>query len=171
MAADRLHLRPWTVKKADALAFVEATHRRLPRVQGAMWCVSLRSGSEVVGVALVGHPSQEQTTPEYDHLRVLRVAVREGYKNGCSMLYGACWRAARAMGCASMDTFTHLDEPGTSLRASGWTEDGVTAGGEYGRTSRPRKAQVDAAPKRRWWAPGSAKAPLHAGRKDVTDAG
>jgi len=94
------------------------------------------------------------------HLRVLRVAVKEGYKNACSMLYAAAWRAARAMGVESMDTFTHMDEPGTSLRAAGWIDDGITAGGEYDRPSRPRAAQIDPAPKRRWWAPGSKKAPL-----------
>lgn len=154
-----LRLRPWTVKRAHALAFVKATHRRLPNVQGAMWCVSVRDGADIVGVALVGWPSQEQTTDEMDHLRVLRVAVKEGHKNACSMLYGAAWRAARAMGATNMDTFTHLDEPGTSLRGAGWIEDGLTKGGEHSRVSRPRKATVDARPKRRWWAPGSEKAP------------
>lgn len=154
-----LRLRPWTVKRSAAIQFNADVHRRLPSIQGAMWCVSVREGEEIVGIALVGHPSQEQTTDEYDHLRVLRVAVKEGHKNACSMLYGACWRAARAMGVTSMDTFTHLDEPGTSLRASGWTEGGFTAGGEHSRNGRPRKPQVDAAPKRRWWAPGSLKAP------------
>lgn len=63
------------------------------------------------------------------------------------------------MGVTSMDTFTHLDEPGTSLRAAGWIEDGLTAGGEHSRQRRPRKPQKDAGPKRRWWAPGSLKAP------------
>ena len=125
-----LHLRPWTVKRTDALAFVRDVHRRLPKVQGAMWCISARDDSgAIVGVALVGHPSRMQTTHEMDHLRVLRVAVKEGNRNACSMLYGACWRAARAMGVTSMDTFTHLDEPGTSLRAAGWVEDGTTRGG------------------------------------------
>lgn len=155
----KLRLRPWTVKRADALAFVRDVHRRLPKVQGAMWCVSVRDGAEIVGVALVGWPSRVQTSDEVDHLRVLRVAVKEGYKNACSMLYSACWRAARAMGASSMDTFTHLDEPGTSLKAAGWIEDGTTDGGEYDRKSRRRAPQVDAAPKRRWWAPGSEKAP------------
>lgn len=145
------------MKRATALRFVHEVHRRLPNIQGAMWACSVRHGKEVVGVALVGWPSQEQTNDELDHLRVLRCAVKEGYPNACSMLYSACWRAARALGCSSMDTFTHLDEPGTSLRAAGWTEDGLTDGGEYNRPSRPRGAQVDAAPKRRWWAPGSAK--------------
>jgi hypothetical protein len=161
-----LYLRPWTVKRSAALRFVADTHRRLPRVQGAMWCVSVRAeGGKIVGVALVGWPSREQTTDEMDHLRVLRVAVQEGHPNACSMLYGACWRAARAMGVESMDTFTHMDEPGTSLRAAGWTDAGVTAGGEYSRPSRRRQPQVDAAPKRRWWAPGSKKAPKRDNRQ------
>lgn len=89
-----LRLRPWTVKRETALAFNLEVHRKLKKIQGAMWCVSIRSGSEVVGVALVGWPSQEQTNYEMDHLRVLRCTVKEGHKNGCSMLYGACWRAA-----------------------------------------------------------------------------
>ncbi len=154
-----LRLRPWTVKREAALDFVRQVHRCLPKVQGAMWCVSVREGSEIVGVALVGWPSQEQTNDEIDHLRVLRCAVKEGYKNACSMLYGACWKAARAMGCTNMDTFTNLDEPGTSLIAAGWIDGGLTEGGEHSRPSRPRAAAVNAEPKRRWWAPGSEKAP------------
>jgi len=155
----KLHLRPWTVKRTDAIAFVKEVHRRLPEVQGAMWAVSVRAGSEIVGVALVGWPSQEQTTDEIDHLRILRVAVKEGFPNACSMLYGACWRAARAMGVTSMDTHTHLDEPGTSLKAAGWTDGGLTKGGEHSRPKRPRAKAIDPRPKRRWWAPGSEKAP------------
>lgn len=120
-----------------------------------MWGVSVLDGDEVVGVALVGHPSRVQTKPTCEHLRVLRVAVREGYPNACSMLYGAAWRAARALGCETMDTHTHLDEPGTSLRAAGWIDGGLTSGGEHHRANRPRKAAVDPHPKRRWFAPGS----------------
>jgi len=160
----KLRLRPWTVKRADALDFVRDVHRHLPKVQGAMWCVSVRSGSEIVGVALVGWPSRTQTSDEMDMLRVLRVAVKPGYKNACSMLYGACWRAARAMGCDSMDTFTLPDEPGTSLRAAGWVEAGKTAGGEHSRKSRPRAPAVDPRPKTRWFAPGSKRLDAHQAR-------
>jgi hypothetical protein len=153
-----LHVRPWTVKRSAALDFVRNVHRRLPAVQGAMWCVSARAGLEIVGVCLVGMPSQEQTTDELDMLRVLRLAVKDGYPNACSLLYSSAWRAARAMGATSMDTHTHLDEPGTSLRAAGWIDGGLTAGGEHERAGRPRKQAVDAGPKRRWWAPGSLRA-------------
>ena len=161
-----LRVRPWTVKRADALDFVAAVHRRRPKVQGAMWCVSVRSGDEIVGVALVGWPARKQSSDEIDTLCVLRVAAKpdpddpaKGIKNVCSMLYGASWKAARAMGATSMVTFTDLDEPGTSLVAAGWIEDGVTSGGEWTRPSRARNAAVNAEPKRRWWAPGSARAP------------
>lgn len=149
--------RPITVKRATALGFVRDVHRRLPNIQGAMWGVCVRDSetNEVLGVALVGWPSQEQTSEHCEHLRVLRCAVREGVPNACSMLYGAAWRAARALGCLRMDTHTHLDEPGTSLRAAGWVEDGLTDGGEHSRASRPREPAVDPRPKRRWWAPGS----------------
>ena len=155
VGARKLTLRPWSVKKATALAFVKGTHRRLPNIQGAMWCVSVRDGSNVVGVALVGWPAQEWTSDECDVLCVTRCAVREGYPNACSMLYGAAWRAARAMGARSMVTYTHIDEPGTSLRAAGWVQDGLTDGGEWDRPSRRRAPQLFPDRKRRWWAPGS----------------
>lgn len=69
--------------------------------------------------------------------------------------YGAAWLTARALGALRMDTHTHLDEPGTSLRAAGWVEDGLTDGGEHSRAGRRRAPAVDPRPKRRWWAPGS----------------
>lgn len=152
-----LVIRPITVKRSTALGFVAGTHRRLPRVQGAMWATSVvdESTGDVLGVALVGHPSRVQTKPTCEHLRILRCAVREDVPNGCSMLYGAAWRAARAMGAVRMDTHTHIDEPGTSLIAAGCVEDGLTDGGEHDRPSRRRGPAIDPRPKRRWWAPGS----------------
>lgn len=153
----KLLLRPITVKRQGAIGFIAATHRRLPRVQGGMWaaCVREAESQRVVGVVLVGWPSRVQTNELCEHLRVLRCAVEPGVPNACSMLYGAAWRAARALGAVRMDTFTHLDEPGTSLRAAGWIPDGLTAGGEYDRACRHRRPAIDSSLKRRWLAPGS----------------
>lgn len=156
-----LRLRPWTVKQG--IPFVSRVHRHLPRVQGAMWCVSLRRDSDVVGVALVGHPAR-MLSDDDSSLCVLRVAVMDGVHNGCSMLYGACSKAARAFGADNLVTYTLPDEPGVSLRASGWVSDGLTDGGEHDRPSRRRGPAVDARPKRRWWAPWSKRAP-HPGAK------
>jgi hypothetical protein len=42
------------------------------------------------------------------------------------MLYGACWRAARALGYRRLITYTGKHEPGVSLLASGWRVVGET---------------------------------------------
>jgi hypothetical protein len=148
-----LYLRPCTVKRA--LPFVARVHRRLPKVQGALWAVSVLVRGEIVGVALVGHPARELMD---DTLAVLRVAVIEGQRNACSMLYGACSKAAKAMGAENLITYTHVDEPGTSLKAAGWIYGGLTDGGELTRPSRQRQLVVDARQKHRWWAPWSQRA-------------
>jgi hypothetical protein len=44
----------------------------------------------------------------------------DGTKNACSMLYAACWRAARALGYRRMGTYNLKSESGASLRAAGW---------------------------------------------------
>lgn len=148
-----LRLRPWTVKRA--VPFVAKVHRRLPRVVGALWAVSVRAGSEVVGVALVGNPAGQW---EDETLAVLRVAVIEGNRNACSMLYGACSRAVRAMGADNLVTYLHLDEDGASLKASNWIFGGLTDGGEHSRPTRQRALAIDADKKQRWWAPWSQRA-------------
>lgn len=147
-----LRLRPWTVKQATP--FVARVHRRLPKVQGALWAVSVRRGAEIVGCALVGNPSRVWME-DSAVLAVLRVACIEGNPNACSMLYGACSRAAKAMGADSLVTYTHGDENGASLKASGWIDGGMTDGGEYDRPSRERQLVIDPKPKRRWFAPWS----------------
>jgi hypothetical protein len=119
-----ISLRPWTVRQA--LPFVARVHRRLPYVQGALWAVRVVDGEETVGCAVVGHPARSWM--DMDVLGVLRVAVMPGIVNGCSMLYGACSRAARAMGATDLVTYTHEDEPGVSLRAAGWVDAGLTGG-------------------------------------------
>lgn len=148
----KLVLRPISVRQA--LPFVRRVHRRLPRVQGALWAIAVLHRDSVVGCALVGHPAR--VWMDGRTLAVLRVAVMEGCPNACSMLYGACSRAARAMGALNLVTYTHGDEHGTSLKASNWFDCGLTRGGEHSRNKRPRAKAVDATPKRRWLAPWSA---------------
>lgn len=145
-----LRLRICTVKRA--LPFVARVHRRLPKLQGAMWATSIWAHGEMVGVAVVGWPARMLSD---DTLAVLRVAVIEGHRNGCSMLYGACSRAGKALGAENMVTYTHADEDGTSLKAAGWIDGGLTDGGEWSRPSRPRQLALDHKQKRRWWAPWS----------------
>lgn len=90
-----------------------------------------------------------------DVLAVIRVAVLEGEPNACSKLYGACAKAAKSMGARGLVTYTHADEPGTSLRAAGWVYGGMTGGGEWSREGRERQPALFPDRKLRWWAPWS----------------
>jgi hypothetical protein len=160
-----LSVRPWTVKQGKP--WVQRVHRHLPSINGAKWCVRAQRGGEVVGAALVGPAAR---LLGQDTLEVLRVAVLADQPHVCSLLYGACSRAARAMGAENLVTYTLLDEPGTSLKAAGWKYGGVTDGGEWNRPSRPRAKVRDSRPKHRWWAPWSYRASDRF-RRQCVDAG
>jgi hypothetical protein len=82
-------------------------------------------------------------------LEVSRVAT-DGVRNGCSMLYGACRRAALALGYRRLVTYVLDTEPGTSLRAAGWRCTGAVRGKPW---DTPRRRRVDRHPirnKYRW---------------------
>jgi len=116
-----VQLCPTTIKKAND--FVEKWHRHSGRtaIDGGKWSVGCYSGGVIVGVAIVGNPVSRHLMDGWT-AEVLRVCVLpDAPKNSCSLLYGACWRAWRAMGGARMVTYTLQKENGASLRAVGWT--------------------------------------------------
>lgn len=82
-------------------------------------------------------------------LEVNRVAT-DGAKNACSMLYGAAWRAAKALGYQQLITYTLPEEGGASLRAAGWRLVGECGGGSWSRASRPRCDSHPVQKKLRW---------------------
>jgi hypothetical protein len=92
----------------------------------------------LVGVAIVGRP----VARHYDDGKTLEVnrTATDGTKNANSMLYGAAWRAAKALGYDRLITYTQDGETGASLRGAGWQivgERPATAG--WSRPSRPRE--------------------------------
>ena len=100
-----------------------------------------------LGVAVAGNPPRVwQGTGRMVISRVATV----GAENACSALYGAMARAAKALGYREAWTYTLPDEPGTSLRAAGFMDMGLTDGGEWSRPSRVRAAAVRPERKRRW---------------------
>ena len=136
---------PCTVKAAQA--YVREHHRHLPRLQGGLFAAALEDAGAIVGVAVWGNPARVwQGTGRGV---VTRVAT-EGRKNACSMLYGAICSAARSLGYREAWTYTLPEEPGTSLRAAGFEDMGLTEGGEHDRPSRRRRPAVRPEPKRRW---------------------
>jgi len=96
---------------------------------------------KVCGVITVGRPVSRVLDKDWT-LEVTRCCT-DGTKNAASMLYGAAWRATKALGYKRLITYTLISETGTSLRAAGWKKLYETSGGSWNCKSRPR---VDKAP-------------------------
>lgn len=110
--------------------------------------MAVRDASGTIrGVGIVGNGPQvwEGTTK----MVITRVAT-DGAPNACTMIYGALCRAGKALGYTEAWTYTLPEEPGTSLKAAGFEDMGLTAGGEHDRPSRRRAPAVRPEPKRRW---------------------
>jgi hypothetical protein len=115
-----LTLRPITLRGAND--FVASFHRHNGRTarNGGRFAISVEAGGMLVGVAIVGNPLSATFMDGFT-AEVLRVCTSpEAPKNVCSMLYGACWRAWRAMGGRRLVTYTLKTESGSSLRGAGW---------------------------------------------------
>jgi hypothetical protein len=116
-APSALHLVP--VRSRVACAFVSMWHRHHKPPQGQIFAVGAATDDKVLrGVAIVGRPVA-RLLDNGQTLEVTRVAT-DGTHNVNSLLYGACWRAARALGYTRLITYTQAGETGASLRATGW---------------------------------------------------
>ncbi len=136
---------------AEANAFVAKHHRHHKPMPGCKFSIGVAKGGEVVGVAMVGRPVARMLDDGWT-LEVNRVAT-DGSRNACSMLYGAAWRTAKAMGYRKLVTYILDTEPGTSLTAAGWKCIGQAGGGSWGRADRPRVDKHPTQGKIRWEAP------------------
>jgi hypothetical protein len=141
-----LRLIPITLREANA--YVKRHHRHHKPVRGCKFTLAVANGDEVCGVAIVGRPVARHLDDDWT-AEVLRVCT-DGTKNACSMLYGAAWRAARAMGYRRLVTYTLNTEPGVSLDAAGWQNVGECGGGKWHRERRPRVDEHPTQMKFRW---------------------
>lgn len=130
----RLTLVP--VELSEANAFVAQHHRHHSPATGHRFSLGAALAGEIVGVAIVGRPvargNQDGRTVE-----VTRLAT-DGTRNVCSFLYGACRRAAFALGYRRIITYILDTEPGTTLAAAGFRLVGARGGGSWSCPSRPR---------------------------------
>ena len=108
---------PLTLRQANA--FVDNHHRHSRATRGHKFSIGLQHEGELVGVAIAGRPVARALDDGLT-IEVNRTCTL-GAKNANSMLYGAVWRAAKAMGYERAVTYTQADESGVSLRAAGWT--------------------------------------------------
>lgn len=136
---------------ASAKEFVRQHHRHHRPPVGGLFAVAVAVGADVVGVAIVGRPVARGLQDEWT-AEVTRVAT-DGTRNACSKLYGACWRAARALGWRRLVTYTLDSESGASLRGAGWSVVGEVRGRSWSCQSRPRVDKHPLQGKLRWEAP------------------
>lgn len=143
-----MRVRPIT--RNAATAWLREHHRHLQReVAGWLFGVEILNDSgERVGVACASRP-RARALQDGLTVEIVRVCT-DGTPNACSFAYGALRRAAVTLGYERVITYTRTDEPGSSVRAAGFVDDGVSEGGEWSRPSRGRRAAEDPTPKRRW---------------------
>lgn len=84
----------------------------------------------MVGVVVVEYPNAPALNDGVTW-EVTRLCCRGGDANVASMLLGAAWRAACALGCQRMVSYTRVDEPGTCYAAAGWWPCAVLKGREW----------------------------------------
>lgn len=124
------------IEFAEACEFIARHHRHHIPPVGWKFGIAVNDGERVVGVVTVGRPVARRLQDGYT-LEVTRCCT-DGTKNAASMLYGAAWRAAKALGYRRLITYTLKDETGVSLCAAGWKVVGSTPGRSWNVPSRPR---------------------------------
>ena len=112
-----LRLVPLSLQQANE--HVAAWHRHNEPVLQCIFRVGVCDEEGVLrGVAIAELPKARGNV-DGDTIEITRVAS-DGTKNVSSMLYGACSRAAFALGYRRVITYTQEGEPGTSLLAAGY---------------------------------------------------
>lgn len=132
----------------EANAYVERHHRHSNPTVGHKFSLGAALGEEVVGVAIVGRPVARPLDDGWT-LETLRVCST-GERNVCSFLYGASWRATRALGYRRLITYTLKSESGSSLRAAGWRVVGEVTARSWDTPSRPRVDKHPLQERLRW---------------------
>lgn len=112
------------VTLSECRRFVAEHHRHNIAPQGWLWGVSVRDDDgDLLGVATAGRPVARALDDGWT-VEVTRTCTT-GEPNANSMLYGACIRAAKALGYRRVFTYKLCSESGASLRAVGFVLDAV----------------------------------------------
>lgn len=121
----------------EAKAFVAQHHRHHRPPVGHKFSLAVADEDDRVrAVCIVGRPVARMLDDGMT-LELTRLASH-GCPNACSALYGAAWRAAKALGYGRLITYILDTEPGTTLKAAGWKCIGQRGGGSWSKPSRPR---------------------------------
>jgi hypothetical protein len=137
----------------EAQQFVSVYHRHTDRQYFQKFSIGLKEDGRLIGVVTAGRPIA-RALDDGDTLEITRCCVIEGHKNACSKLYAAALKVARAMGYRHVITYSLPEESGSSLKAVGFSFDGMTKcyPNGWNMPGRPRRkpAKYPNGPKLRW---------------------
>ncbi len=148
----KMRIIPLTLAQANEA--VARWHRHHKPARGHRFSIGIVDDVGILhGTAIIGRPVA-RNTPAYSVAEVTRLTT-DGTEHACSMLYGAAARVAREMGFDRIQTFILDSEPGTSLRASGWVDEGIQrtarlSGNGWQHTAGERRQDQPTEAKRRW---------------------
>lgn len=145
--SERLVAVPCSVTRAKAV--VDSWHRHHGSSTSALYAAAVATEDGTVrGVALIGRPVARLLDDGWT-LEVTRVAT-DGTPNACSALYGIARRLAVALGYVKLITYTRADEPGSSPRGAGFTDEGAIRARSWDMPGRPRTDKTEIVQRRRW---------------------
>lgn len=132
----------------QAAEFVEALHRHHKPARGDVFRICTEADGRLVGVIQCGRPSA-RLLQDGKTLEAVRLCT-DGTENACSFLYAKAARVAKELGYTRIYTYILESESGASLKAAGWTFDGMTKGGSWDTPSRRREDKAPTCRKQRW---------------------
>ena len=106
---------PLSLEKANRFIVMFHRHNK-PVKHGAKFAIGLLYKGELIGVAIAGIP-RARLLNDGKTAEILRVCVKDGYKNANSMLYGRMKRILQLMGYKRIVTYTLKKEKNVSLKA------------------------------------------------------
>jgi hypothetical protein len=144
----KLTIVPCSIKQANA--YVQRVHRHHGPIPVARLALAVADEAGMIrGVAIIGRPCN--TTLDDNWTLEVRRVCTDGCPNACSALYGAAWKAVRAIGYRRLITYTLPEEGGASLRAVGWKPVEGCGGRSWNHKKRERKSDpVFLVKKTRW---------------------
>ena len=163
---ERLRAVPCSITKAKEV--VDAWHRHHGSSTSALYAAAVATEDGTIrGVAMIGRPVARMLDDGWTlevamigrpvarmlddgwTLEVTRVAT-DGTPNACSALYGVARRLAAALGYARLITYTRADEPGSSPRGAGFTDEGTIRARSWDMPGRRRIDKTEIVQRRRW---------------------
>jgi hypothetical protein len=121
----KLEIMPLHLWQANEL--VSVFHRHHSPIRVHKFSIGATKNGVPCGAAICMRPAC-RALDDGKTIEVCRL-VTDGTDNACSLLYATCAKIARLMGYAKIATYILESEPGTSLKAAGWTLEKTNCGG------------------------------------------